>query len=509
MFKNYTDRTLFFTVFITGAAVLIIEITAVRILSPIYGSSLYVLSSVLTVILAALSIGYWYGGKRSDQKQSTETLYSIIALSGLCVLGLLLFAQLLLPTFGPSFSPQVGPLLFSFGLFFIPAFLLGTISPYVIKLQSLTTPIEHIGSVVGATLFWGTSGSIFGSITTGFWLIPEIGVTRTIVLVSTLLIALGILMPLITGHPLQRKKVVIFLSSALILGILLQIFDAKHRNEYVYMDDGIYSSIKIKDITLNQRPVRILTRDTNNSSAIYLNSKELVFPYAKFVHTYSKLISDPQNALILGGGAYTIPRALTHHDPNLLIDVVEIEPVLFTLSQQYFDLSDVSRITNYQMDGRVFLRQQKTKKYDFVFGDIFSTDQAAPFHLTTYEFYKLVKSNLSPDGIFFLNVVGTPNNSSPSLVGSIAKTLSVVFPTVKAYGLDSDPSTLQNIVFVARNGETPININAWDTRKISDTVTELDFDDVRLGHEILLTDDHAPIDYLMVKQKIIKSLTKH
>jgi len=343
--KNSNNK-LFATVFITGAAVLIIELAAVRILSPIYGSSLYVLSSVLTVILGALSVGYWYGGKMSDREHSIDTLYSIITISGLSVLTLSLLSGWLLPTYGPELSTAAGPLVFSLILFFIPAFLLGIVSPYIIKLQSVDTKIEKIGAVVGATFFWGTFGSIFGSLATGFILIPHLGVTRTIVLVSLTLVALGIMMPLFSNRPLNKKRVAIFLVATSILCTSLYLQNMNINESFVYAEDGIYSSIKIKDTAVNKKTVRALLRDTNNSSAVILNSKELVAPYTKFTLLYKSLVPNSKNILILGGGAYTTPRTLTHRDPSLKIDVVEIEPGLFNLSKEYFDLSDTTNIRN-------------------------------------------------------------------------------------------------------------------------------------------------------------------
>lgn len=500
MTEKTTNLNYLMTVFITGAAVLIIEVAAVRVLSPVYGSSLYVLSSVLTIILTALSLGYWYGGKLADRQQSVAVLYSIIAGSGICVLFLLLLSKILLPTFGSLLSPSVGPLIFSFGLFFLPAFLLGIVSPYVIKLQSLSTSMEHIGTVVGATFFWGTCGSIVGSLATGYLLIPNIGLTRTIMLVGTALVALGVLMPLREKQPLDKRRVVLFLSIAVILGLTLAFVTAKQKSPFLYSSDGVYSSINIRDFYFDEKPVRFLHRDTNNSSAIYLDSEELVLPYARFFMLAEKLLPDSKNALVLGGGAYTMPLAMTRLNPNIHVDVVEIEPVLFELSKQYFNLNDTSRITNYVMDARVFLNKKKPKKYDYILGDVFGTDLATPFHLTTHEFYQQVSDNLTPNGVFFLNVIGIPDTSQPSLIGSLTKTLRAAFSTVKVYTFGNDPTEVQNVVFVARADSAPININIFDILKVSGRIVELNPGEQDLSGEIILTDDRAPVEYLMSKQ---------
>jgi predicted membrane-bound spermidine synthase len=501
MLDTISNKYLLATVFITGAAVLIVEVTAVRILAPIYGSSLYVFSSVLTVILAALSLGYWYGGKRADKEKSVDEMYFFIALSGVGILFSLIISKLFLQTLGPALSPQLGPLLFSFGLFFIPAFLLGIVSPYVIKIQSLTNSLENIGSVVGATFFWGTCGSIFGSLATGFFFIPVIGVTKTISLVAVSLIALGVLTPAIFNKTLNKKSTPIILLVSIFIGISLFAIDKKINESLVYHEEGIYSSIKIKDLTYHNQPVRILLRDTNTSSVIYLHSDDLVATYSKFTLLYDSLVSEPENMLVLGGGAYTIPKKISTIDKEISIDVVEIEPILFSLAQKYFGLIPSNKINNYPMDARVFL-QQESKEYDFILGDMFSTDQASPFHLTTKEYYELVSDRMSEKGVFVLNIVGVPDTSGPSLAGSTAKTLRSVFPNVTILALGEDLSAVQNIVFLVNKATEPIKLNAWEMKRLGVTFQEITVSDEGLEDEILLTDDHSPVEYLASKQRL-------
>jgi predicted membrane-bound spermidine synthase len=503
--ENY-NRYLYFSVFITGAAVLIIEVAAVRMLSPYYGSSLYVFSSVLTIILSALSIGYWVGGMRADKKHSVDELFKIITLSGLTVLALELVALIILPKVGVDLGAKFGPLILSMGLFFIPAFLLGIVSPYIIKIQSLTTKSEKIGSVVGKTFFWGTTGSIAGSLLTGYWLIPTFGVQKSVLAVAFALIILGVVMPILLRRPLNKKWILVVLLISVSLTFAVKSYAKNSNAGYLYLGEGLYSSIKIHDSVLNNRIIRILNRDTNNSSAIFLSGDELVFDYTKFVEFYSHLKPDSKNFLMLGGGAYTVPRRLSKLDPNLDMDVVEIEPVLYELAQIYFDFKPTENIKNYSMDARIFLNQTD-KKYDVIFADTFGTDLAAPFHLTTFEFYKLAQSHMTENSLLIINYIGTPNGPRPSLTGSLIKTITTVFPNTKAYALNPEEKTeVQNIIFISRNGEQKINLedqvlySTYQTdRKISDL--EIDLSVYDLEEEYLMTDDHAPVEKLMAKQR--------
>ena len=69
-------------VFLTGASVLVVEVTAVRVLSPYYGNTIFTVSSVISIILLALSAGYYAGGILADRRPSLRAFFAIIAASG-------------------------------------------------------------------------------------------------------------------------------------------------------------------------------------------------------------------------------------------------------------------------------------------------------------------------------------------------------------------------------------------------------------------------------------------
>jgi predicted membrane-bound spermidine synthase len=91
-------KALLLVVFITGACVLVLEVVAVRILSPYFGNTIYSYSSILGVVLAALSLGYYYGGKYADNHPTYKHFFSIILLSGASVIIIELLILFVLPT---------------------------------------------------------------------------------------------------------------------------------------------------------------------------------------------------------------------------------------------------------------------------------------------------------------------------------------------------------------------------------------------------------------------------
>ena len=190
MINFIKKNSLLFVVFLTGACVLIIEIVATRILSPYFGNTIFTVSSVISVVLAALSVGYYIGGKLADKTPSEKVFYSIILSSGLSILFLQLLNLRLLPYLGYKLSLMNGPLITAIILFFIPSFLLGTLSPFAIKLQELNAPDKGIGSIAGEIFFWSTLGSIFGSLATGFIFIPKFGINQIVIATSLVLCVL-------------------------------------------------------------------------------------------------------------------------------------------------------------------------------------------------------------------------------------------------------------------------------------------------------------------------------
>ena len=514
--KKLSELLLYITVFLTGAAVLVIEVAAVRMLSPYYGSSLYVFSSVLTIILAALSFGYYIGGRLADRKPQHEPLYVLIMVSGLLTLLAEFLSVHILPIAQSMFSVMSGPLVLGFLFFFAPSLLLGIVSPYLVKLLALTRAHNEIGQVAGTVFFWGTIGSITGSLLSGFVLIPLLGIRHSMSGTGILLVLLG-LFGLLT-YETFRSKTSVFIMVARYRGLLLfalvgaaillnSIYNTVTPFPYtvLYRSDGVYGHILVYEAEHQGRPFRGLQRDTNNESAIYLDSYDSVFEYTQFAEWYKRLVPETKRFLMIGGGAYSVPRTLLARDPSIHIEVAEIEPDLFPLAKRFFDVPSTTRLVNHLMDGRVFLNQNK-EPFDVIFLDAFGTDLTLPAHLATKEFYERVKQNMSPEGVLIVNYIGVLGTNAPTLTGSLTKTLHSVFPNMNVYAVYPEHTDWrQNIIFVLRNGTNPIDLSGEQLRlrdggrALTDSMV-IPFDTYLGPQELVFTDDKAPIEFLMLKQ---------
>jgi len=195
---------LFALVFVGGTVLMALEITGIRMLTPFFGSAIFVSGSIIGVFMVALALGYFVGGKLADHKPSEALLAGIGMTAGLLML--------LVPVFGTwlcekitaaNFGPMAGPLLASFVVFTVPSVLLAMVSPFSVRL--VASHVEKIGNVAGSLYSLSTTGSILGTLGTTFVLIPMVG-SRMIIFVSGVVELIVALAMFIFAVGLKNKR---------------------------------------------------------------------------------------------------------------------------------------------------------------------------------------------------------------------------------------------------------------------------------------------------------------
>jgi hypothetical protein len=179
-------------VFTGGFSVMCIELLGGRIMAPFFGSSIHVWGSIITVFMAALSVGYLLGGWFSLRSPSLTRLAMIFLFSGITVLPLLAMGETLMEWVFLNFEdPRYGSLLASVLLFFVPTVALGMVSPYAIRLLVRVT--QHSGQVAGTLYFLSTLGSAIGTLMTAFYLVLWFEVSTIVMAVIAALVTCAIL----------------------------------------------------------------------------------------------------------------------------------------------------------------------------------------------------------------------------------------------------------------------------------------------------------------------------
>ncbi|MBN2490917.1 MAG: fused MFS/spermidine synthase, partial [Planctomycetes bacterium] len=195
---------LYLLVFTAGFAVMLVEITAPRILGPFFGTSAHVWTNVIGVILAALSLGYYLGGRLADRWPSPRLLAGIV-MGGCAVTAL---TPVVAPVLGRAILPaglglgqaydllRFGSLVTAACVFFPPALLLAVVGPFTIR---CVVAHDRVGRSAGTVYALGTVGSLLGTFLPTFVLIPWLGSRSTVLGATAVLFLVALVVYLAHG----------------------------------------------------------------------------------------------------------------------------------------------------------------------------------------------------------------------------------------------------------------------------------------------------------------------
>ncbi|MFA6908687.1 MAG: fused MFS/spermidine synthase [Patescibacteria group bacterium] len=481
----------FVLVFITGASCLAVELTASRILAPFFGNSIFIWGNIISVTLAALALGYWIGGKFSDLRPDPRLLYWIVLVSGLltaCIPLVFRFviSSVVLGLGGFQMIMIIGSFISILLLFFVPLFLLGTVSPFVIRL--LAKDVATVGNTAGNVYAFSTLGSILGALSTTFGTIPFLGSRETLYFFSSLLCIIAVI-----GLLAKKKWVIGLAAIPLILWALSAGAPLKDRPGLLYSTESPYQYIEV--VQEDDGMLTLRTNDGRGIQSMYSASSPFTSSYFDYFAVLPYYIDHQDvNVLNIGHAGGTTSRIYTteiEKDKDISLDAVEIDPEITTVARNYFNL-DEQPITIIHDDGRHYL-ESTDERYDIIIVDAYSQQIYIPFQLTTQEFFDLVRSRLTDQGLMAINVNAV--NDDSRLLTSILSTIRSVFP----YVYSAHYEDTFNYLIVA--SETPVNFDRPGIRPSSPYVAELmnriqrDARGVDEGGEIL-TDNRAPVELL-------------
>ena len=295
MIKKIKEYSLEFIVFIGGSVIMTLELIGSRLLAPYLGTSIFVWSSLIGIILGALSLGYFLGGRFSKENPKLSFLTFILFLAGLLILLITLIKDPVL-AFSMGLGVKSGSIVATFALFTIPSIVLGMVSPYVIRLKIKN--VAGSGTVAGNLYALSTIGSIFGTFLTGFYLIPTFGSTQ---------ILFGLSLVLILTSLISGKKLIKF--CFLIILILLWSFSLDSSDKFIFETDSSYNHIRVVDAKYGpaDEDIRIMYLGTETHSIIYKDRNDQFSKYHKLYLLDNLFKPDISKALTLGGGAYITP----------------------------------------------------------------------------------------------------------------------------------------------------------------------------------------------------------
>ena len=470
--------------FMAGAGALATEICASRLLAPYFGSSTIVWANVIGLILIYLAVGYWVGGRIADRWPTPRHLGGILVAAAVCIAALPFAAHPVLDLAvrgfdGLSAGAVVGSFFAALALFSVPVTLLGTVSPYVLRLS--LHDLSRAGTVAGRLSSLATLGAIAGTFIPALLSIPAIGTQRTLLASATLVAAAAALL-------LRRAAVV-----AVAIGGLIAVPPGAVRATagVIFERESPYQYVSVVQEPDGSRQL-ILDDGFTTHSVWRANTVLTGGEWDMFLVLPPLLDTPAPRVLVIGNAAGTQARAFGALYPRAVIDGVEIDPVVTEAGERYMGLHDNPNLHVITDDGRPYLMRTSTH-YDLVIVDAYRQPYV-PFYLATQEFFSLVRDHLNPGGIVALNAEAVPGDTR--LQTAIEGTLASVLPQAWGWqplrfnelviGMQSPqprsrilgrvggvPAAVRSLVPLFRSGLRPLS-------PASDP----------------LTDDHAPVEWL-------------
>lgn len=495
-------------VLVSGGVVMALELLGGRMLASVFGSSIFVWGSLIGIILSSLSVGYFLGGKLADWKPDLQTLAVMIFAAGLLILALPSFAR---PVFDLAISIHLGeryaPLLASALTLAGPSVLLGTVSPYAIRLAAKS--FEKLGKVSGNLYALSTFGSILGTFLTVFVLIPTFGVNKIIFSLGMVLLVMAffglgfrlkvlvllilVIAPFAAPYLVSRQLTVATYSLAL--------------GDTVYATDTPYHHVLVADAfdPQYQSTIRYLILDDNFHSAMDLNNPDrTVFPYTDYFNLAFLVNPNITRVLFIGGGGFTGPKFFLKHYPSVSVDVAEIDPEVIRVAKQYFNVDPSNpRLHIYNDDGRIYL-QTTLQKYDLVVLDAYSKSYV-PFQLMTSEFFQLLADHLNSNGCVVSNLISRESGDGSQLLNAEVRTIHAFFPAVYTFAVKGpDFSDLQNIIILANLSPNQLSMGDFQLLASNSTLRPVSLRDDATNYFLadtssapILTDNFAPVETLL------------
>ena len=412
----FSDIRLAFTiVFLASFVGMTLEMTASRILAQIIGVSLFTWTGIIGVMLAGTALGNLTGGWLADRVNRTGSnvnpryfLAGTVLLGGAAIV-LQFVTKDMVFRFGgfSNYDPLLQVMGWTFSLFFLPMYILGMVSPQVIRLA--VPDVAHVGQVAGRVYAWSTAGAIIGTFASGYVLLSAIGMQMTILLIA-LILALTSLLVARVWNCTPLLYIFSTVLGGILGGMILNSRNYTHDDDFVAELETNYYTIRVTK-SLNDDNERIWTLRLDHLIHSSINPDDPFYLYYKHEHVQMEFLRAAREenpnprVLVVGGGGYTFPRYAMEVMKETRMDVVEIDPGVTWMAKNHLKLKDYDGLAIYHMDGRQYISEKVPPgTYDLVVQDAVN-DLSVPSHLLTKEYNDAVKLALKPNGVYLLTVI--------------------------------------------------------------------------------------------------------
>lgn len=485
-------KLLFFLALLEGGAVMCVELCGAKILSPYFGTSIYVWAAVLGITLTALMSGYYLGGFLSSKNKKITLIFWLLLIAGCLVTLIPVICKIILP-FAINLNLLLGSVVSLLSFLFLPLVLFGATSPLIINY--LTIHINDSGKSSGTVYAVSTFGGIVTTFFIGFYSLPTFGIEKTLYVYGLLIVISSIVIALITKKKIAAQgrndgntKHMFFL---LVIALLSYNFTSNSNKEIIYQSDGILGELKVVDRMLfnpkenKNKPYRELMVNNISQTIMDRSNPEISYwDYVDLLTNNIQLYAKGKNTLLLGLGGGTLYKQLIKN--KLHVDVVEIDHRIEEVAKKYFFIDDKAHVV--VDDARHYLNTTH-KKYDVIIYDLYHSE-TPPVHLMTKEAFSEIKQQLTKNGILIINFYGFISGSKGLAARSILKTLNDDGYKVDLFATDGEEK-YRNLLFVC---------GANELNPIKESVNnKINTSHLNLDNAFVLVDDKPILEHIYLE----------
>ena len=205
--KRQNTIVLLLTVFLANFLSLVFQVIWTRKLSVVFGSTAFSISAVLTVFLSGIALGGYLGGALMKGSSGKVRLFglALIALGVYSALSLYLLGFIKYPFYlisgsvDSALAVNLLKLVFSFFILIFPTTVIGAVFPVATHLYS--REFNRLGSTAASVYFLDTLGASLGALTSGFLLVPFLGLNASTVASGVLYVVTGVIALLFLREP--------------------------------------------------------------------------------------------------------------------------------------------------------------------------------------------------------------------------------------------------------------------------------------------------------------------
>lgn len=499
---------LYLTVFTGGMVTLAVELTASRLLGSVFGTSNIVWANVIGLILLYLTVGYFIGGRLADRMPHPRAMFRIMIWAAFLSALVPLIARPVLSAAASAVLDAdaalgLGSFIAVLILFAVPITLLGTVSPFAIRLA--IQDARDAGRISGQIYAISTLGSLLGTFLPTLLIIPEVGTFGTFMIFSGVLFLVAWIGLLRQSGPRAliwwiMPVIIALLAWAVLYGPLRA---PREGQTLLYDRESGYNYIQVTEDTRGYRFLLL-----NEGQGIHSIYHPDIYRYNG---TWDYFLAAPyfvpqttpdeiDSLLVIGLAAGTIPRQHQHVYGDIRMAGIEIDARIIEAAGLYFDMNAqaMPSLDVYAQDGRYMLNRL-TDRYDVIAIDAYRPPYI-PWHLTTVEFFAEVRAKLTDDGVVAINVGRTPDDRR--LVDALSRVLAETFASVHAI----DVPRSFNTILIATQTETGIRALEENLAALPADVNPLLLDVLVTAAEslvpvnysdLLFTDNRAPVETLV------------